>query len=307
MPSKKPNTRGTLKQDLTAARAELKQFRSDVAALKRKGLLEKELYDARSATPTKYLKSVIKKFGNVLKGEATPVKVSKAKQKYYKEKGYAVKNGRVIVPVQKNEKVYSSHGDFRKKITGTNGSITVIDLGLDKSDVLRWADDLRNNRYKLKKDEMLRFQMGGHNSYSGFINLEHKTAQEQMADYIEFYPSFEKATNEYDPEQVGEYIEGIVILKVKRDPKTHRFPLPPVNIEATERSQEAARRRSNQRKQSREFKLGNMGDIAYEKFMNEKAAEEKARRAALTPEQREEYKRKARERAAKARANKKGK
>src|SRR6202012_2424729 len=96
MASKKPSSKGVANLDLRAARNELKQFRHDVSILKRKGLLDKSI-DARSIKPSKYLKSQIRKFGNVLRGEASPVKVKKSNIAALKSRGFTVKNGRAVI------------------------------------------------------------------------------------------------------------------------------------------------------------------------------------------------------------------
>jgi hypothetical protein len=306
MPLKTLNVKGSRSQDLAAAREELKQFRRDVAILKKKGILDKNKYDARSVTPSKYLKSLIKQFSNVIEGKATPVKVSKEKAAYYKGRGYSVRNGRVIVPTAENEKVYGTHGNFVRKITGKGGSIQILDLGLSKDNVLQWQDDLRNNRFKVKENEALRFQLNGYNSHLGFSSTRLKTAQERMADYLENYDIVKDAENgKLSGEDNREIVEGLVIFKVTRDPETGYFPKPephsedyPVNIEIQERK----KRRAAERAQAR---LGRMTEKEYNEYLDEKAETEKARRAKLTPAQKEAYRKKAKDRAAKSRANKK--
>jgi hypothetical protein len=307
MASKKLNTKGSRTQDLQAAREELKQFRRDVAILKKKGLIDKNKYDARSVKPTKYLKSVIREFGNVINGEATPVRVSKERAKYYKEKGYSVRNGRVIVPHMENEKVYGTHGNFVRKITGRGGSIQVMDLGLDNRDINRWVDDLRNNRFKLRTDEQLRFQMYGNNSHTGFTDTARRTAQEQMADYLEFYESFENALEGgLSPEQESEYVQSIVIFKVKRDGAGH-WPRPPSRAEEYPENIEARERRSRRNAERRRARIGRMNEREYNEYMDEKARAEKERRNSMTEDQRKRAAEQAAERMRKYRSKKRQK
>jgi hypothetical protein len=306
MPSKKLNTKGTPTQDLQAAREELKQFRRDVAILKKKGLLNKKKYDARSVKPTKYLRSVIKEFGDVLQGEATPVKVSKEKQAYYKKQGYRVKSGRVIVPHAENEKVFGTHGNFVRQVFGRNGKIQILDLGLDRDNILKWQDDLRNNRFKLKPYEQLKFQMFGYNSYSGFFNLPNKTAQEQMAEYLEHYDMISGALDGTIPaEKQSEYVQGVVIMKITPN-ENGEYPTPDQNPEEfpynEERRQAALKRRTEREKK----RIARMGVVKHEEYLAGRAKYRKEQRAAMTPEQKEAYKKKARERAARAYAKRKG-
>jgi len=151
--SKKYNTLKDTKQDLIAARAQLKEFRREVSLLKKKGLLDKKLYDARSVTPSKYLKSQIKKFKDVIVGHATTAKVNKENQAYYKKQGYKIKNGLVIVPTLHNEKVISTHGNFSVVTRSSSGKVSTIELtNLPRENIQIWSEELAKRHVKLVKD-----------------------------------------------------------------------------------------------------------------------------------------------------------
>ncbi|MDE2101029.1 MAG: hypothetical protein KGL39_27530 [Patescibacteria group bacterium] len=304
--TKKLNIKGTRAQDLQAARQELKEFRHDVAILKRKGLIDKQIYDARSVKPTKYLKSQIKKFADVIAGKATPVKVNKAKAKDYARQGYTVKNGRVVVPHLENEKVYSTHGDFRVAASGRGGKIVKINLGLDKHDLNKWIDDLRNSRYKLKSDELLMFQFYGNNSYGAYGNTPNKTAQQHMAERLEAYQSIQQLLVHGKPDQEQDVIENIVLFKVKRDPHTEDWSMPDEHPVHQEIHEETKRARAEARKRARKNRINNMGQAKYERFLNERAEQERKRREKMTPEQKAAYNQKALERTRKNRSKKNG-
>ena len=239
----------------------------------------------------------------MLKGTATPVKVSKEKASYYKKKGYQVKSGRVIVPHLENEKVYGTHGNFVRKITGKGGSIQVMDLGLDNTNVIQWARDLRANKFKLRANEALRFQMYGNNSFRGFSDSRLRTAQEQMADYLEFYESFESAV-ELSPEQQSEYVQSIVIFKVKRNPNGS-LPIPEQRAEEYPQNIEARERRNRRNAERRLARLGRMTDREYDDYMDARADSEKTRRANMTDAQRARYNEQTKKRVQKHRAAKK--
>lgn len=273
-----------------AAREQLKAFRHEVAVLKRKGLIDKK-YDARSVTPSKYLKTQIKAFSNVLKGEASPVKVSKEKAKYYKQQGYTVKNGRVVVPTMKNEKVYGSRGDFRVKITGAGGSITRIDLGLSRNNIQMWREQLERAHIKLKPDERLTFQLYGNNSHISFRTTE------QMLMYLEHYGAFEDAADSSDPDKQEQFIENVVIFKIDRTATVPRSP------HAIEISEEAKRRQAFKRQQY----LDRMTPERRAEYMEARKEQQQKIRNQMTEAQREEYKRKARERARKSYKERTGK
>jgi len=247
MAQNKYNVKGTLKQDLTAARAELKQFRHDVSILKKRGLLDKK-YDARSVNPTKYLKSVIKQFGNVLSGQAQSVKVNKSNKQYYGAKGYQTKGNRVIVPVQPNERAYATPKGIRIKATGQGGSIVKIDLKLDRNDINQWAEQLKKIGIKLKDDEVLTFQFFGNNSHAAFENLHRKTAWEAMSEYIQNYPAFEQTENK-DPDKQQDFIDNVTVFKIRRD-ENGKIRRPETNYLAKERTEEM-RRRDSERNRTR--------------------------------------------------------
>lgn len=294
---KKYNTKNTQKStkkidkgDLKAAREQLKAFRHDVALLKRKGLISKK-YDARSVEPSKYLKQKIREFGAVLQGEAAPARVSKEKARYYKEQGYKVTNGRVIVPVGPGEKVYGTHGDFRVKIVGKGGSITRIDLGLSRNNIHRWRDQLLAAKIKLKPDERLTFQLFGNNSHISFRTTE------QMLMYLEHYGAFEDAESSLDPDKQEQFITNVVIFKIDRDATVPRAPY------AIEISEEAKRRQALKR----QMWLDRMSPQQRQQYSEARAEEQKKRRDKMTDAQREEYKRKARERARKSYSERTGK
>lgn len=273
-----------------AAREQLKAFRHDVAVLKKKGLLDKK-YDARSVSPSKYLKTKIREFGAVLKGEAAPVRVSKQKARYYKEQGYKVSHGRVVVPTLPGEKVYGTHGDFRVKITGKGGSITRIDLGLSRNDIHLWHAQLQSAKIKLKPNERLTFQLYGNNSHISFRTTE------QMLMYLEHYGAFEDALDTADADKQEQFISNVVIFKIDRDATVPRAPF------AVEISEEAKRRQAFKRQQY----IDRMTPERRAEYKEARAEEQAKRRAKMTEAQREEYKRKSRERAKKSYSQRTGK
>lgn len=311
MVTRKYNTRGTPKQDLTAARAELKQFRHDVAQLKKKGILDKKIYDARSVIPSKYLKSQIKKFSQVLSGVAQSVKVNKTNKKYYTEKGYLSKGNRIIVPVQKNEHAFATRsGDLRIKVSGAGGSIIKMDLKLDRNNVNEWIDQLAEVNKTLKKDEVINFQFFGNNSYRSFHDkIEGKTAWEQMAQYITNYPAFDNVENA-NPDKQQDFIDNITIFKVTRD-KDGNIPRPERNFMAQEKSAEAKQIESDRNRARRDRRLNSMSPAQEEHYHAERAKRERERREDMRTKQDPaiitQYKEDAKKRARQSRLNKKNK
>jgi len=204
-----------------------------VAILKRKGVLSKNKYDARSATPTKYLKSVIKKFNDVVKGTATTAKVSKTNKKYYQEKGFKTVNDRVVVKIKPNEKVISSHGNYSVRQTLGGLKITRRDLMINRHDIAAALDDLKKSKTKLKKNEAAAFQFYGNNSEI-YRDLLDKTAWEQMAEKLQTYQTVKKVMNRGSEKDNEDLIEAIFIYSTAANPDGEFLQLP--------RSEEAVER-----------------------------------------------------------------
>ena len=304
MAPKNPSSKGVANKDLQAARNELKQFRHDVSILKRKGLLDKSI-DARSIKPSKYLKSQLRKFGNVLSGNASPVKVKKSNIAALKARGFTVKNGRAVVPHNPGEKVRSARGSF-KVITPTRGGgkIEKLDLALDPDDINQWIDDLRNNRMRVGDDEELTITFRGYRSGAGFGKLARggKTPQQQLADFLESYDIVKRTqAGEYDQETEHETIDGIVIYKVTRGERPDSTP------GIVERDEETRRKYRERARKARELRLGHMSDKSYEEFTRERAETEKKRRANMSDAEKAAYKAKAAARAKASRERKKKK
>lgn len=95
---------------------QLQKFRSDVAKLKAKGLVSKRV-DARSQKPTRYMRSQVKRFDEVLSGKAQVVHVPK--RAAAKEFGarFDTKGRSIIVPNTKGEKL--RYAPKRKEIVSS--------------------------------------------------------------------------------------------------------------------------------------------------------------------------------------------
>jgi hypothetical protein len=231
---KKVLDKNAAKEELKAARLQLKEFRHDVAILKRKGVLSNK-YDARSVSPTKYLKSIIKQFSDVAEGKATTVKVSKTNKKYYQEKGFKTVNGRVVVKIKPNEKVISSHGNYSIQQTIGSLKITRRDLLINRTDIATALFDLKTSKIKLKKNEAAAFQFYGNNSRKIYVDLQGQTAWEQMAEDLSHYRTIETAQNK-SHEQQEELIEAIFIYSTVAD-ENGEFKKLEQTPEAKERAQ----------------------------------------------------------------------
>jgi hypothetical protein len=85
--------------------SQLRAFRSQVAKLKAKGLVSSKV-DARSQKQTKYMKSIVRKYADVLSGKAAVVNVGRKTAKEYDEKSFRPRFGKIAVRKEKGERVY---------------------------------------------------------------------------------------------------------------------------------------------------------------------------------------------------------
>lgn len=90
---------------------QLREFRSKVAALKKAGLVSKRT-DARSQKPTRYMKAKVKALGPVLSGEMTGVKVDRQILQRYRDGGFKIINGRVMVNKDHDEIAKAKKGEL---------------------------------------------------------------------------------------------------------------------------------------------------------------------------------------------------
>lgn len=82
--------------------SDLKKFRSEVARLKKAGLINPKI-DARKQKPTRYMQQKIKRLKDVIEGERVSVKVDKVTAARYKASGFFVFNDRVVVSKDRRE------------------------------------------------------------------------------------------------------------------------------------------------------------------------------------------------------------
>lgn len=272
-------------------------------------------YDARSQAPTKYLNYVVRQFADVLSGDKGAVKVKdKKKRATYKAAGYQVKGDRVLVKKDPSETVRTKMGrdgkpDFVHIVKGNGGSIERMNMRLNRTDIVEWIEGLRNNRVKIGDEEELMFQIFGNNSREGFGTYGGKTAQERMADYLEFnYPVLDEVQG--NAEKEGELIEDIVIFKIRRT-KEHVFNYPKPQSRENRMTDEYVRRARERAEKARLRRAGRMGEKRSLEYSAARAEIEKENRerfkATATPEQIEARKAAARARAKKSHAARKAK
>ena len=97
----------------------IREYRSQVAALKRAGLITAKI-DARSHKPTRYMQSQIKKYKDVIDGKAKTVKVGSRTEASEYADLYRSKFNRVVVRTQNNEKARYVKSDKTIRIDRTS-------------------------------------------------------------------------------------------------------------------------------------------------------------------------------------------
>lgn len=153
----------------------LREFRSKVAKLKAKGIVSAKV-DARSQKATKYMRAKVRKFEDVLSGEAIAVKAKKAVREKYTSAGVFGERGSfLIVPKEhKNSRARIKKGrDLVEIVTPLKyGEEREVVLPFKASNMLDLAQKLEANPIDdLKKgDEQFAFRLFGHNSRKAFVD-----------------------------------------------------------------------------------------------------------------------------------------
>lgn len=232
--SKKKSSPSIIEKARKAA-FDVKAFRSEIAKLKRKGLVSKK-YDARKVTPTKYLKKQIKEFAAVLRGEATAVTIKKKEtRKAYQETGYQTKGKKVIIPLAKNEKITVTHGKVVRTQKMPMGTYQHIDIPIKYVNLRQYLEDLRRSDFKLSKDEQFAFRFFGGESISTFANIE------VLINKLMRYETIEDGLDASRKEQKNIY-QNLEIFRVNK-----KFKWPPGETGGTPMNREYMQRYNERR------------------------------------------------------------
>lgn len=283
-----------------AQKLHLKQFRHNIAVLKKKGLISKK-YDARSVTPTKYLNSVIKNFSDVLYGRAGVATVSKKKAGEYRAAGYKTSGKKVVVPKKEGERIHVSRkGNITTTRYVQGGAIQIVDIPVPFHNLEQWLADISNPQFEGLKSPTDRwaFRFHGYNSLGTFSTLE------QLVRIMHMYQSgdIHKALDTGNPQKGEDVYRNLSIVKIKRGQKWERSP-------SRGPSPEAKARQAMARKKYQQRRYENMTNDQYEEYLEQnKAHSRKMReRIAADPERLQEYRDKAAARARKSREKRKAK
>lgn len=192
MPAKKKKSSGIfdlIKAEFDAPDYGLKQFRRDVAKLRKLGLVSKKT-NSRKQNPTRYMRNVVRQFADVLTGKAAVLTVPKFEKEYYKKTGHKVKGQKAVIPTPHGEKVRRT-----KPVEGTPTYTTIqhtkTGQTIKRKHVLlpaeEFASRLKAHVQKLpalKKGEYYAFR------YRGYMSLQYfggKDAKKKLLEYLMRY------------------------------------------------------------------------------------------------------------------------
>jgi len=162
----------------------LKDFRHKVSQLKKKGIVSAKV-DARSQRATRYMRSKVRKFEDVLSGHAIAVKApKKIREKYTTPEIFQERGSFLIVPKE--------HARSRARIKKGRDLIEIITplgwgeerevvLPFDAKNMIQLANQIATHPgvNDLKKaDEQFAFRLFGHNSRKAFVD------NDEFADYV---------------------------------------------------------------------------------------------------------------------------
>jgi len=160
----------------------LKQFRKDVAKLKKLGLTGTKI-EPRKQKPTSYYIKKVNALKPVIEGRAQLVEASKPQRDIYRENaGYKTYSKYIIVDKEKPEQTAEMQGDYLNiKVPMERGQMEYIVFPVKAADLGQFVEKIKDdetlNNLKAPTDQF-GFRLFGHNSRRGFPDVE------DMAFYI---------------------------------------------------------------------------------------------------------------------------
>lgn len=162
----------------------LREFRSKVAKLKKKGVVSKRV-DARKQEATKYMRAKVRKYEDVLSGHAVAVKAPKQiREKYTSSEVFEARGSFLIVPKEheRSRARIKKGRDLIEIITPLRwGEEREVVLPFKATDMMDLAHKLDSHEHvdELKKgDEQFAFRLFGHNSRKAFVD------RQEFADHV---------------------------------------------------------------------------------------------------------------------------
>lgn len=191
----------------------LRQFRKDVAKLKKLGLVSKKT-DARKQEATRYMRSLVRSFADVLKGEAQVFSVPRSEKLAYQSAGHRTKGTKVVVTAPKGSKVrrVKPREGVPSYITETpsprGGKGIRIEHHLFPANTLRSKLASYINRLSnLKKGQYYAFRYRGYMSLRYFSGPD---AKKHMLEYLEHY-----IPDELDEDEAQDYFMQFEFVQIE--------------------------------------------------------------------------------------------
>ena len=262
--------------------------------LKKSGILSKQANLHGGKYISKEVLRKVKEYQDLARLNYGTVAVSKKVAEAAKQRGYKVVQGNKIV----GPKTPTFRSRLKSgKITGVKpvkgGYMEEVTLPHTIYDMNSLIEQGNIDTLKLP-NEYFAFKYKGHESYRVFQNTE------LMLDYIRGYKSVAAAIQSEKPEDLQEEFENFTIFRLHSADIRRSIP------NTKERQRRATKRRAERirngeyvvRKSSKSWssRLENMTEYRAEKLRKAKREAAKKFRDKMTPEQKEEYKRKAKER-----------
>jgi hypothetical protein len=191
-----------------------REFQQDFNRLVKAGILKPQ--KSEKPQPTEYALRQIRKFADVLSGNAQTLKIGSREGKAYREAGYTVRNGVAIVHASKGSKVKrlrpSEQGapQFEIRTPGTNGRTKVSKRVLvPYGDLEAYVMQIVYDSPPLKPGEFIGFRFFGNNSIRYWFEPD---AKQKLLEYFLAYRAVIDAANSDDIESQEEIYANFEIV-----------------------------------------------------------------------------------------------
>lgn len=267
----------------------IKQFRRDVAKLKKLGIVSHKT-DARKQEATRYMRGIVRKFADVLKGEAQVLSIPTVEAPIYSASGVRVKKhgkiSKAVVPVPKGAKVARGktiHGVPHYKISapspmGGKGVTVEYPLILADTEAKAALAAYVAKLPPLRKGQFYVFRFDGYMSGQTFSG---PNAKKHMLEYFTRY----RIGDENDPQ---DYVMRFEIVTIENT-QAWREGYKQQRAANEARNRERNRERYNEWRRKKYAQLDELERKERYHVSREtkkkNAARERARRAARAPEQ----------------------
>ena len=250
----------------------LKEYRNDLAKLKKAGLVDKSL-NVRSAKPTPALTRKINKYKDVVSGDAKVYTVSKSQASKLKATGQTVVGNKLVLRAEPGTTAEYKKGLIHIKPIGDQGFERIV-FPVPFKNLRQWLRDAKKDpslqNLKLPGDRFA-FRYFGNNSYDTFSDID------LLIEKLERYENTEESLEEGSEEAQREVYRNIEIVRVKRG-KWKPSPKKPRKYKSYKRKATAAikRKRMKERSPAQYKRLKEQERIRAKRYRDKKRAAKKS-------------------------------